>query len=256
MALLHWVQMKSRILLNESTGLTSPMDKYMKPLRKLGLVWAIESGDAEQQKGAANVYEATQTFKWRRKWQPTPIFWPGESQGQRSLVGCHLWGRTESDMTEAMQQQQTFRSLLVKLSWLLLARCVITSFSTNHLQPNDALQLTISYSYFNSHSNHARKGGRASLTFCSLQQEKLRLRASALLQRFVFWRHICPFSRHWLSNSYPQLVPHTEDISKYDLVLRFLLIALYWIYLSVFVLYLFPDYQFPEGKVSGKCYCT
>ena len=37
---------------------------------------------------------------WRRKWQPTPGFLPGESQGQRSLVGCCLWGRTESDTTE------------------------------------------------------------------------------------------------------------------------------------------------------------
>ena len=43
---------------------------------------------------------------WRRKWQPTPVFLPGESQGQWSLVGCRLWGRTESDMTEATQQQQ------------------------------------------------------------------------------------------------------------------------------------------------------
>ena len=38
---------------------------------------------------------------WRRKWQPTPVFLPGESQGRGSLVGCHLWGRTESDTTEA-----------------------------------------------------------------------------------------------------------------------------------------------------------
>ena len=38
---------------------------------------------------------------WRRKWQPTPVFWPGESQGWGSLVGCCLWGCTESDMTEA-----------------------------------------------------------------------------------------------------------------------------------------------------------
>jgi len=38
---------------------------------------------------------------WRRKWQPTPVFLPGESQGQGSLVGCHLRGRTESDTTEA-----------------------------------------------------------------------------------------------------------------------------------------------------------
>ena len=30
---------------------------------------------------------------WRRKWQPTPVFLPGESQGRGSLVGCHLWGR-------------------------------------------------------------------------------------------------------------------------------------------------------------------
>ena len=37
---------------------------------------------------------------WRRKWQPTPVFLPRESQGWRSLVGCRLWGRTESDMTE------------------------------------------------------------------------------------------------------------------------------------------------------------
>ena len=38
---------------------------------------------------------------WRRKWQHTPVFLPGESQGQVSLVGCRLWGHTESDMTEA-----------------------------------------------------------------------------------------------------------------------------------------------------------
>ena len=37
---------------------------------------------------------------WRRKWQPTPVFLPGESQGQGSLVGCCHWGRTGSDTTE------------------------------------------------------------------------------------------------------------------------------------------------------------
>ena len=43
---------------------------------------------------------------WRRKWQPTPVFLPGESQGRGSLMGCRLWGRTESGTTEATQQQQ------------------------------------------------------------------------------------------------------------------------------------------------------
>ena len=37
---------------------------------------------------------------WRREWQPTPVFLPGELQGQGSLVGCRLWGCPELDMTE------------------------------------------------------------------------------------------------------------------------------------------------------------
>ena len=52
-------------------------------------------------KSLVKSYEKTGIrVKWRRKWQPTPVFLPGESQGQGSLVGCRLWGRTESDMTE------------------------------------------------------------------------------------------------------------------------------------------------------------
>ena len=38
---------------------------------------------------------------WRRQWQPTPVFLPGESQRWQSLVDCRLWGHTESDTTEA-----------------------------------------------------------------------------------------------------------------------------------------------------------
>ena len=37
----------------------------------------------------------------RRQWHPTPVLLPGKSHGWRSLVGCGLWGRTESDTTEA-----------------------------------------------------------------------------------------------------------------------------------------------------------
>ena len=45
---------------------------------------------------------------WRRKRQPTPVFLPGESQGWGSLVGCRLWGCTESDTTEVTQQFFSF----------------------------------------------------------------------------------------------------------------------------------------------------
>ena len=53
-----------------------------------------------------NILSVTKIKRWRRKWQPTPVFLPGESHGRRSLVGCSPWGRTESDTTEATWQQQ------------------------------------------------------------------------------------------------------------------------------------------------------
>ena len=39
---------------------------------------------------------------WRRKWHPTPVFLPGESQGRQSLVGCSPWGCWELDTTERL----------------------------------------------------------------------------------------------------------------------------------------------------------
>ena len=47
---------------------------------------------------------------WRRKWQPTPVFLPGESQGWGSPVGCRLWGRTESDTTEQLNNNNFYVS--------------------------------------------------------------------------------------------------------------------------------------------------
>ena len=46
---------------------------------------------------------------WRRKWLPTPVFLPGESHGQRSLVGYSPWGHKESDMTEQLTHTHTHR---------------------------------------------------------------------------------------------------------------------------------------------------
>ena len=61
--------------------------------------WAAVHGVTKSQ---TRLSDFTFTFMhWRRKWQPTPVFLPGESQGRGSLVGCHLWSHTESDTTEA-----------------------------------------------------------------------------------------------------------------------------------------------------------
>ena len=46
------------------------------------------------------LYRELHVWVWRRQWQPTPVLLPGKSHGQRSLVGCSLWGREELDMTE------------------------------------------------------------------------------------------------------------------------------------------------------------
>ena len=41
-------------------------------------------------------------ISWRRAWQPSPVFLPGESLGQRSLAGSSPWGHKKSDMTEQL----------------------------------------------------------------------------------------------------------------------------------------------------------
>ena len=62
-----------------------------------GAWWAAVHGVAKSRPRLSDF-----TFMhWRRQWQRTPVFLPGESQGRGSLVGCRLWGRTESNTTEA-----------------------------------------------------------------------------------------------------------------------------------------------------------
>ena len=64
-----------------------------------GAWWAAVHGVA---KSRTRLSDFTFTLHWRRQWQPTPVFLPGESQGRGSLVGCRLWGRTELGTTEAI----------------------------------------------------------------------------------------------------------------------------------------------------------
>ena len=92
------------------TTLTTLLEKAMAP-HSSTLAWKIpwteEPGRLQSMRSLRVRHDwATSlslfTFMhWRRKWQPTPVFLPGESQGWGSLVGCRLWGHTGSDMTEA-----------------------------------------------------------------------------------------------------------------------------------------------------------
>ena len=97
---MHW-RRKFRGMIGTSHGegdgtplqyscLENPVDR--------GAWWAAGHGVT---KSRTQLSDFTFTFMhWRRKWQPTPVFLPGESQGRGSLLGCRLSGRTESDTTE------------------------------------------------------------------------------------------------------------------------------------------------------------
>ena len=64
-----------------------------------GLPWWLRGGICLQW-GRPEFDPWVRKIPWRRKWQPTPVFLPGESHGWRSLVGYSPRGRKESDMTE------------------------------------------------------------------------------------------------------------------------------------------------------------
>ena len=72
--------------------LENPMDR--------GAWWAAVHGVAKSRTRQSDFPFIFTFMHWRRKWQPTPVFLPRESQGRGSLVGCRLWGHTESDTTE------------------------------------------------------------------------------------------------------------------------------------------------------------
>ena len=101
------------------------MEKAMAPhssILALKIPWMEEPGGLQSTGSLRVKYDwaislSLFTFMhWRRKWQPTPVFLPGKSQGRGSLVGCRLWGCTELDMTEVTWHKQN--SLLFILFWL------------------------------------------------------------------------------------------------------------------------------------------
>ena len=75
------------------------------------------------------IFHSYNILIWRRKWQPTPVFLPGESHGQRSLMGCHLWGCTELDRLRSSSSNIFIR---------LLSQCFAgyTKLVTNYFLSN------------------------------------------------------------------------------------------------------------------------
>ena len=108
-ALIRWTFVVKVMSLLFNTLSRLVMEKAMAP-HSSTLAWKIpwmEEPGRLQSMGSLRVGRDWATslslftfMHWRRKWQPTPVFLPGESQGRGSLVGCCLWGCTESNTTE------------------------------------------------------------------------------------------------------------------------------------------------------------
>ena len=67
----------------------------------------VKNPPAMQETQETRIWSLSGEDPWRRAWQPTVVFLPGKSHGQRSLTGCGPWGCKESDTTEALEHTYT-----------------------------------------------------------------------------------------------------------------------------------------------------
>ena len=117
-----WSQNENRSILSLLNGegngtplqyscLENPMDR--------GAWWAAVHEVAKSQTQLSDFTFIFTFMHWRRKWQPTPVFLPGESQGRGSLVGCCLWHRVGHDWSDlapaAMEKEMATHSSI--LAW-------------------------------------------------------------------------------------------------------------------------------------------
>ena len=66
----------------------------------MGFPGGLDSKASARNAGDPGSIPGSGKSPWRRKWQPTPVFLPGKSHGQRNLVGYSPWGHKESDTNE------------------------------------------------------------------------------------------------------------------------------------------------------------
>ena len=112
--------------------------------------WTEGPGRLQSMESLSQIQLSDFTFTFHfhalgRKWQPPPVFLPGESQGRGSLVGCRLWGRTELDTTEATQQQQQQQQPTASLSYPIFAIYFFFIFQSAFSPPAIVKSLFLSF---------------------------------------------------------------------------------------------------------------
>ena len=79
--------------------------------KRSGLPWWLSSKESACQCWRHGLDPRVGKIPWRRKWQPTPVFLPGKSHGQRNLVGFSPWGRKRTEHDLAIEQGCTPNAL-------------------------------------------------------------------------------------------------------------------------------------------------
>ena len=190
----------NKLLCNNNTYLLCNMEKAMAPHSStlaLKIPWAEEPGRL-QSMGSIRVEQDWVTslslftfIHWRRKWQSTPVFLPGESQGRRSLVrlpsmGLHRVGHDWSDLAAAALCNKLYVMNYFPLLNLLLPKSLLNKVFTYwvpqfiHFSQWDFLEFLQLHLIFQSHA----------YPFCVfLNKSKLKL---LWLVRTLFWEITCP----------------------------------------------------------------
>ena len=134
---------------------------------------------------------------WRRKWQPTPVFLPGESHGQRSLAGYSPWGCKESDMT-----------LPLSIYWFpyWLHQCTFPPIvNKGSLFPTFSSLLAISCLFHNNHFNMWVWGDMSLVVFICISL------TSSVEHLFIYVVAICTSSL--------EIFPWAYNFRRVDLIL-------------------------------------
>ena len=83
--------------------------------KRTGLPWLPSGTESAFQCWRVGFDPCVRLIPWRRKWQHTPVFLPGKSYGQRSLVGYSPWDCKESDTTEQLSPHTDIKSMYMSI---------------------------------------------------------------------------------------------------------------------------------------------
>ena len=119
-----------RVPLNPKEGISDGQFQVLGGIFYQGLPWWLSGKESACKCRRLGFSPRLRKIPWRRKRQPTPVFLPRKSQGQRSLTDYNLWYHKESDMTEQLNHHHCKPTKLCSKSLLTQMSCISTITQT------------------------------------------------------------------------------------------------------------------------------